>query len=95
MPIATHPVVIALAEMLRRFEHFDSHLYDDETTEKLGLYYAARVRVLKSVMDIDGKDVVLSPGMALTAEVTTGTRRLIEYVLSPVMEHVKESGKEW
>ena len=62
--------------------------------EKLGLYYAARVRVTKSTMFVDGVDVLLSPGMAVTAEVTTGTRRLIDYVLSPVMEHVKESGRE-
>lgn len=62
--------------------------------EKLGLYYSARVRVAKSTMFVDGVDVLLSPGMAVTAEVTTGTRRLIEYVLSPVMEHVKESGRE-
>lgn len=62
--------------------------------EKLGLYYAARVRVEKSMMRVDGVDVLLSPGMAVTAEVTTGTRRLIEFVLSPVMEHVTESGRE-
>jgi len=62
--------------------------------EKLGLYYAARVRVSKSTIFVDGANVVLSPGMAVTAEVTTGTRRLIEYVLSPVMEHVQESGRE-
>jgi hemolysin D len=62
--------------------------------EKLELYYAARVRVAKSTMLVDGVDVLLSPGMAVTAEVTTGTRRLIEYVLSPVMEHVKEGGRE-
>jgi hemolysin D len=62
--------------------------------EKLGLYYAARVRVAKSTMQVDGVNVLLSPGMAVTAEVTTGTRRLIDYVLSPVMEHVKESGRE-
>lgn len=62
--------------------------------EKLGLYYAARVRVAKSSMLVDGVDVLLSPGMSVTAEVTTGTRRLIEYVLSPVMAHLKESGRE-
>jgi hemolysin D len=45
-------------------------------------------------MFVDGVDVLLSPGMTVTAEVTTGTRRLIDYVLSPVMEHVKESGRE-
>jgi len=43
---------------------------------------------------IDGVDVLLSPGMAVTAEGVTGTRRLIDFVLSPVMEHVKESGRE-
>jgi hemolysin D len=62
--------------------------------EKLGLYYAARVRVSRSMMRVDGVNVLLSPGMAVTAEVTTGTRRLIEYVLSPVMQHVDESGRE-
>jgi hemolysin D len=62
--------------------------------EKLGLYYAARVRVPKGSMDIDGVDVQMSPGMSVSAEVTTGTRRLIEYLLSPVMQHVEESGRE-
>jgi hemolysin D len=62
--------------------------------EKLGLYYAARVRVAKSSINVDGVNVLLSPGMAVTAEVTTGTRRLISFVLSPVMEHVEESGRE-
>lgn len=62
--------------------------------EKLGLYYAARVRVAKSTMSVDGVDVLLSPGMAVTTEVTTGTRRLIDYVLSPVMAHMDQSGRE-
>jgi hemolysin D len=62
--------------------------------EKLGLYYSARVRVKRSTIVVDGVDVLLSPGMAVTAEVTTGTRRLIDYVLSPVMQHVRESGRE-
>lgn len=62
--------------------------------EKLGLYYSARVRVKQSSMRVDGVDVLLSPGMAVTAEVTTGTRRLIEFVMSPVMTHLDESGRE-
>ncbi len=32
----------------------------------------------------------MSPGMAVTAEVTTGTRRLIEFVLSPVVANLDE-----
>lgn len=62
--------------------------------EKLGLYYSARVRVSKSTMFVDGVDVLLSPGMAVTAEVTTGTRRLIEFVLSPVTQNAKERWRE-
>ena len=67
---------------------------DAITDEKLGLYYAARVRVAKSVIRIDGMDVLLSPGLAVTAEVTSRTRRLIEHVLSPVLQHVEDSGRE-
>ena len=36
----------------------------------------------------------LSPGMAVSVEVMTGTRRVMEFVLSPVMQHVQESGTE-
>ncbi len=74
--------------------HVTSVSRDAIADEKLGLYYAARVRVAKSTMRVDGVDVLLSPGMAVTAEVTTGTRRLIEFVLSPVMTHLDESGRE-
>lgn len=62
--------------------------------DMLGLHYAARVRVAKSTMYVDGVDVAPSPGMAVSAEVMAGTRRLIEFLLSAVMEHVKESGRE-
>jgi hemolysin D len=45
-------------------------------------------------MNIDGKIVQLSPGMAVSVEVMTGKRRVMEFVLSPVMQHVQESGRE-
>jgi hemolysin D len=32
---------------------------------------------------IDGKAVDLVPGMAVTAEIKTGKRRLLDYLLSP------------
>jgi hemolysin D len=35
-------------------------------------------------MDVDGKTVSLTPGMAVTAEIKTGSRRVIEYLLSPL-----------
>jgi len=40
---------------------------------------------------IDGKWVKLSPGMSVTAGVKTGTRRLIEFFLSPLLRYKQES----
>ena len=45
-------------------------------------------------MNIDGKIVQLSPGMAVSVEVMTGKRRVMEFVLSPVMQHVQENARE-
>jgi hemolysin D len=44
--------------------------------------------------DNDGKPVRLSPGMAVTAEIKTGTRRLIEFFLSPLLKSGQESLRE-
>lgn len=67
---------------------------DAVADEKLGLYYVARVRLGQTTMNIDGADVALSAGMAVSAEVATGRRRLIEYFLSPVVRSVRESARE-
>jgi hemolysin D len=32
--------------------------------------------------------------MAVTAEINTGRRRVIEYLMSPLLEHVHESMRE-
>jgi hypothetical protein len=41
------------------------------------------------------KTVRLTPGMAVTVEVKTGTRRVIEYFLSPLMQVTSENLREW
>ena len=60
----------------------------------MGLVYVARVKLARSDMNIDGKTVRLSPGMAVSVEVKTGKRRVAEYLLSPIAQHVSESGRE-
>jgi ABC-type enterochelin transport system permease subunit len=45
-------------------------------------------------MLIDGKRVNLSPGMNITAEIKTGQRRIIEFLLSPVQRAGSESLRE-
>jgi len=58
------------------------------------LVYAARIALDNTKMNIDGKLVSLSPGMAVTAEIKTGSRRVIEYLLSPLLRYRQESLRE-
>jgi hemolysin D len=62
--------------------------------EKRGLVYAARVKLEKTTLKVDGKTVNLTPGMAVTVEIKTGKRRVIEYFLSPLMQYGDESLRE-
>ena len=50
--------------------------------EKRGSIFPATLTLDASQMNIDGKAIRLSPGMNVTAEIKTGQRRLIEYLLS-------------
>jgi hemolysin D len=56
--------------------------------------YAARVSLDRTQMQIDDKLVNLSPGMAVTVEIMTGSRRIISYLLSPVLRYKQESLRE-
>lgn len=62
--------------------------------EKLGLVYASRLTLLDNKIKADGQIVQLKPGMGVTAEIKTGKRRVIEYLLSPVMKYLNESMRE-
>jgi hemolysin D len=58
------------------------------------LVYAARVSLDRSVMEVEGRPVQLSPGMAVTVEIKTGSRRIISYLLSPLMRYNQEVLRE-
>ncbi len=62
--------------------------------EKLGLIYSTRVKLAKDTLRVENKIVRLTPGMAVTVEVKTGKRRVIEYFLSPLMQVTSESLRE-
>ncbi|MEW5746111.1 MAG: HlyD family type I secretion periplasmic adaptor subunit [Nitrospirota bacterium] len=59
--------------------------------EKLGPVYKMKVELEKMNINIDGKHIAISPGMALTVEVKTNKRRIIEFFLSPVVKYASES----
>jgi hemolysin D len=67
---------------------------DAVTDEKKGSYYPATLTLSQKDMLIDGKRVNLSPGMNITAEIKTGQRRVIEFLLSPVQRAGSESLRE-
>ena len=64
---------------------------DAVTDEEQGLVYAGRVIMDQSVIQVGDRWVNLTPGMAVTVELKTGKRRLIEYVLSPLLRYKRES----
>lgn len=48
----------------------------------------------KGAMNIDGVDVPLMPGMAVSVEIKTGKRRILEYLFSPLVETASRAMKE-
>ena len=56
--------------------------------------YAARVSLDRNDMEIDGRPVELLPGMAVTVEIKTGSRRIISYLLSPLISHRQQMLRE-
>jgi hemolysin D len=68
------------------------HVSNDAVSdEKKGLLYTMQIDLARSSIRVQDKLVNLSPGMAVTAEVKTGRRRVIEYFLSPLLQYAHES----
>lgn len=55
------------------------------------LPYSAIVSLDRSQMQIEGKPVGLTPGMAVTAEIKTGSRTILSYLLSPLAKLSNEA----
>lgn len=60
--------------------------------EKKGLVYKAKVK-LSGANSSKKNRLKLLPGMSVSAEITTGKRRIIEFFLDPLMTHVDDSLK--
>ena len=68
---------------------------DAVTDDKSGQsHYPTLLTLSRKTMDVDGKTVPISPGMNITAEIKTGQRRIIEFLLSPVQRAGSESLRE-
>jgi hemolysin D len=67
---------------------------DAVTDEKRGAIFLAVLSLKQASLDVEGKRIALAPGMNLSAEVKTGRRRVIDYLLSPVQRATTESLRE-
>jgi hemolysin D len=69
---------------------------EGKTSEPRGqeLFYSARVSLHREHMQVENKQVNLSPGMAVTVEIKTGSRTIMSYLLSPLLKYKQESLRE-
>ena len=69
---------------------------ESTTSEPKGqeLVYAARISLDRTRMQVDDQLVNLSPGMAVTVEIKTGARSVMNYLLSPLRRYKQESLRE-
>jgi hemolysin D len=58
------------------------------------LTYSARVSLDRTQIQVDDAPANLSPGMAVTVEIRTGSRSAISYLLSPLLRYVHDSMHE-
>jgi hemolysin D len=67
-----------------------------DTSEPQGqeFVYAAQIALDQTQLEVEGRMVDLSPGMAVTVEIKTGSRRVIEYLMSPLLRYKQESLRE-
>jgi hemolysin D len=62
--------------------------------ERRGLVYSARIRLARDHIMIGDRRQQIGPGMAVQAEIRTGRRRIIQYLLSPLNRRMNEAGRE-
>lgn len=59
-----------------------------------GLVYTTRIRLKRRTIRAGGRDLPIRPGLAVQAEIRTGDRRIIQYLLSPIAQTIDESARE-
>lgn len=62
--------------------------------EQLGLVYTARIALDRATIDRNGISTPLTPGLSATADIRTGRRSIISYLISPIDETAQEAGRE-
>lgn len=91
-------VVLQESFPLTRFGTLEGRLesvsYDAAVDEQLGAVLPARIHLARASLMIDGRPVRMTAGMRISAEVKTGNRPVIDYLLSPLKRYRAEAGGE-
>ncbi len=56
--------------------------------------YLVHIALDRTTMMVDGREAAVTPGMAVTAEIRTGRRRVISYLLSPLQRYMHDGLQE-
>ena len=67
---------------------------DAMVDEQMGPVFSARVTLSEPFVGKDGAKSAIASGMTATAEVKTGKRRIIDFILSPIAKAGSEAGRE-
>lgn len=72
-----------------------THLARDAVEdEQLGLVYPALIELEHDTVMVGAREARLAPGMTVAADIQVGSRRLIEYVLNPILRYRDEVMRE-
>jgi hemolysin D len=58
------------------------------------LVFPVTLKPDRAIMNVDGQHMPLTSGMAVSVEIATGNRRILEYIFSPLVETASKAMKE-
>ena len=64
------------------------------TPQTSNLVYPVTIELKRASIVSDGRNVPLTPGMTVNVEIRTGNRRVIDYLISPIVETTSTAGHE-
>ena len=74
-----------------RVHHVSKDAIQDE---KKGWVYSVKILLFQNSLKIENDNKRLLPGMSVSVDIKTGSRRVIEYLLSPLVKHGHEALRE-
>jgi hemolysin D len=67
---------------------------DAVSDRQLGAVYITRIRLQRGTIIADGKPIPLTAGLGVTADILTGKRRIISWLISPITTTISQAARE-